>query len=83
MFLKGVQPSRNKWMSISNSADGPEGFQETSESAHSLGRDDVLPLLAVKLGNTLDGHVVALGRARRKNDVFRVGPDQVGDVLDT
>lgn len=45
------------------------------------GNGHVALLALVEAGDTLDGHVVRLGRTRGEDDVFRVGANQVGDVL--
>ncbi len=44
-------------------------------------RDDVVALFAIHLGDTLDGEVVAFGRARGEDDLFRSRADQAGDAL--
>ena len=48
-----------------------------------LGRlgDDVVALLAIHLGDALDGKVVALGGAGGEDDFFRGRADQLGDPL--
>ena len=43
--------------------------------------DDVIALFLVHLGDTLDGKVVALGRARGKDDFLGRRADQLGDAL--
>ncbi len=43
--------------------------------------DDVIALLAVHLGDALDGEVVALGGAGGEDDFFRGRADQLGDAL--
>src|SRR5208283_876229 len=43
--------------------------------------DDVVAALAVHLGDTLDGEVVALGGAGGKDDLLRAGADQLGNLL--
>ena len=44
-------------------------------------RDDVIALLPVHLGDALDREVVGLGRAAREHDLFRVGADEIRDLL--
>src|SRR5579864_5223229 len=43
--------------------------------------DDVIALLAVHLGDTLDGKVVALSRAGGEDDLFGGGANQLGNAL--
>src|SRR5581483_3701103 len=45
------------------------------------GGDDVIALFAIHLGDTLDGQVVALGRARREDNFFGSCADQLRDLL--
>ena len=44
-------------------------------------RDDVVALFGVHLGHALDRQVVRFGGAAGEHDLFRVGADQVGDLL--
>ena len=46
-----------------------------------LAGDDVLALLLVEVGNPLDGQVVGLGRPGGKDNLPRIGTDQIGDVV--
>jgi hypothetical protein len=41
----------------------------------------VIATLAIHLGDTLDGEIVALSRARGKNDLLGGGADQLGDLF--
>ena len=43
--------------------------------------DDVVALLAIHLGDTLDGEVVAFRGARGEDDLLRSRANQLGDVL--
>jgi hypothetical protein len=46
-----------------------------------LDRDQVLAARLVEVRGALDGQVVRFGRARRPDDLARVGADQVGHLL--
>ena len=45
------------------------------------GRDDVIALLSIHLGDTFDGEVVALGGARGENDFLGSRANQFGNLL--
>jgi hypothetical protein len=51
------------------------------ELAYSLCGDDVISLCAVKLGDTLNDHVVALSCSACKNDVLGLSTNDTGDCL--
>lgn len=51
------------------------------ELAYSLCGDDVISLRAVKLGYTLNDHVVALSCSACKNDVLGLSTNDTGDCL--
>ena len=43
--------------------------------------DDVIALLAIHLGDALDGQIVGLGRAAREDDFLGVGANQIADLF--
>lgn len=53
----------------------------TTIATYGLRSDDVLSLSLVESGDTLDDHVVTLGRSTRKDDIFRASTNQLGDML--
>lgn len=54
---------------------------EGEERTNRLGRDDVVLLSLVELGDSLHGDVVALRGARSENDFFRRSSDQLSNLL--
>jgi len=50
--------------------------------AHSLGRDNMSLFLLVETRNTFNGHVVGLCGSRCDDDIFCVGANQIGNMLE-
>jgi hypothetical protein len=50
-------------------------------ATHGLGCDDMLLLLSMEACDALDDHVVGLGCPRCEDNIFRVSPNEVSDIL--